>query len=124
MFCRKCGANIGEAQKCPYCGMEQGQNADTNEYNSNSNGSYGQPLYTQPVQQGTKSRLVAGLLQLFVGFLGIGRFYLGFAGLGVLQIIVTLLSCGIAGAIWGFVDGILILNGSVKFDGQGKWLED
>lgn len=117
MFCRKCGANIENAQKCPYCGMEQAEDANTNGYN-------GQPVYVPEIETGTKSKLVAGLLQLFVGFFGIGRFYLGFTGLGILQIVVTVLSCGIGGAIWGFVDGILILSGSVKFDGQGKWLAD
>lgn len=117
MFCKKCGANIGNEQKCPYCGMEQTENANNNGYN-------GQLFYTPVIETGTKSRLVAGLLQLFVGFFGIGRFYLGFAGLGILQIAATMLSCGIGGIIWGFVDGILILNGSVKFDGQGKWLTD
>lgn len=117
MFCRKCGANIGEAQKCPYCGMEQTETVNNNQYTGVSY------TYSTPPRS-DKSRLVAGLLQLFVGFLGIGRFYLGFAGTGVLQIVVSFFTCGIGGAIWGFVDGIMILSGSVKFDKQGNWLTD
>src|SRR3954470_22913982 len=36
-----------------------------------------------------RSKLVAGLLQLFLGGFGIGRFYLGDTKIGVWQIVVT-----------------------------------
>lgn len=68
-----------------------------------------------------KSKLVAGLLQLLVP-LGIGRFYLGYTGLGVGQLLVTIFTCGI-GAIWPFIDGILILVGNVR-DPEGRPLKD
>ncbi|MFP5021538.1 DUF1707 domain-containing protein [Pseudonocardia phyllosphaerae] len=56
-----------------------------------------------------KQKIVAGLLQILIPF-GIGRFYTGQAGLGVAQLLVTLLTFGF-GAIWPFVDGIVILAG-------------
>ena len=45
-----------------------------------------------------KSKLVAGLLQIFLPF-GIGRFYIGDTKIGVLQLVVTVLTCGIGG-LW------------------------
>jgi hypothetical protein len=55
-----------------------------------------------------KSKVVAGLLQLFLPF-GIGRFYTGHVGIGVAQLVLTLFF-GI-GMIWAFVDGIVLLAG-------------
>ena len=58
---------------------------------------------TQP-----KQKIVAGLLGIFLGSLGIHSFYLGKTGKGVLQIVVTFVTFGI-GALWGFIEGIIIL---------------
>jgi hypothetical protein len=74
---------------------------------------YGQPL-------SDKSKLVAGLLQLFLGGLGIGRFYLGYTNIGVIQIVVTVVTCGI-GSLWGLIDAILIMAGNVP-DSDGRTL--
>ncbi|HAS08102.1 MAG TPA: hypothetical protein DCR52_02330, partial [Actinobacteria bacterium] len=52
--------------------------------------------------------MVAGILGILIGGLGIHRFYLGYIGIGIAQIVVTLLTFGF-GAIWGFIEGILIL---------------
>lgn len=72
--------------------------------------------------QSDKSKMVAGLLQIFLGGLGIGRFYLGYTTIGVLQIVVTIFTFGI-GALWPFVDGIMILLGKVP-DAEGRALRD
>ncbi len=63
-----------------------------------------------------KQKLVAGLLQLLIP-LGIGRMYIGDTGVGVAQLLVTIFTCGI-GAVWPFIDGILILVGD-KTDVRG-----
>jgi hypothetical protein len=55
-----------------------------------------------------KDWLTATLLSLFVGTLGIDRFYLGYTTLGVLKLI-TLGGCG----IWALIDLILIAVGNV-----------
>lgn len=57
-----------------------------------------------------KQKIIAGLLGIFLGGFGIQRFYLGFTTIGIIQIVVTILTCGV-GAIWGFVEGILYLVG-------------
>jgi hypothetical protein len=66
-----------------------------------------------------KSKLVAGLLQIFLGGLGIGRFYIGDTKIAVWQIVVTVLTCGI-GSIWGLIDGIIILATDNVSDAQGR----
>jgi TM2 domain-containing membrane protein YozV len=84
----------------------------------------------QPFDPTLKSKLAAGLLGIFVGWLGIHRFYLGYTGIAVAQLILGLLgivTCGIttlAAAIWGLVEGILILTGSIDKDAQGKPLRE
>lgn len=64
-----------------------------------------------------KSFLVAVLLSIFVGSLGVDRFYLGYTGLGILKLI-TLGGCG----IWAIVDIILIATGNLK-DKSGRPLQ-
>ena len=66
------------------------------------------------------SRIAAGVLNIFLP--GVGRMYLGFVGLGILQLVVSIASCGIL-TVWPFVDGILMLVGAVPEDGLGRRLE-
>lgn len=70
---------------------------------------------------GQKSKLTAGLLGIFLGGLGIHSFYLGFTRRGVLQIVVTFLTLGL-GALWGFIEGILILADRMPRDANGQLL--
>ena len=65
--------------------------------------------------------MVAGLLQIFLGSFGVGRFYLA-PGMAVAQIAVTWLTCGIGG-IWPLIDGIMMLMDKVP-DSEGRKLRD
>jgi TM2 domain-containing membrane protein YozV len=56
-----------------------------------------------------KSKIVALILSIFLGELGIDRFYLGYIGLGILKLI----TCGGFG-IWWLIDLILIATGKLK----------
>ncbi len=84
--------------------------------------SYQYPPYADPY---AKSKIAAGLLGIFLGGFGIHRFYLGFTTIGVLQILVTIVTCGI-GSIWGLIEGILYLVGANGFttDATGRPLRD
>lgn len=64
-----------------------------------------------------KQKLIAGILQILLP-IGVGRFYTGDTGIGVAQLLVTVVTCGI-GALWSVVDGVLILVGD-KTDAQGR----
>jgi TM2 domain-containing membrane protein YozV len=55
-----------------------------------------------------KSKLAAGLLAIFLGWLGAHSFYLGKTGKGIIQIVVSIVTLGL-GALWGFIEGIIIL---------------
>lgn len=114
-FCTSCGAPLDEGQKfCTSCGAQVGAAAQAQTTNT-------QQPYTGGGEQ--KSKVAAGLLQIFLGGLGIGRFYLGYTGIGVAQLLVTLFTCGVGG-IWPFIDGIMILTGSVPTDANGVPLKD
>jgi TM2 domain/GYF domain 2 len=64
------------------------------------------PAAEIPYVFSNKDWLTAVLLSLFVGWLGIDRFYLGYTGLGI----VKLLTLGFFG-IWALIDLVLIIMG-------------
>lgn len=69
----------------------------------------------QSVPWSPKSKLAAGLFGIFLGGFGVHNFYLGFTGKAVAQLLITILSLGIlawVSAIWGLIEGILVLSSS------------
>ncbi len=99
-----------------------------------------EPIYAQSVQQQPmvapafqappveqKSKMVAGLLGIFVGAFGIHNFYLGNKKTAIIQLLITVLSCftlAIVSEIWGLVEGIQILTGNIATDANGIPLKD
>lgn len=110
-FCSNCGNEMNDNQDvCLKCGKE------VNRVNQNYNGVVSQ-----------KSKVAAGLLAIFLGTFGVHNFYLGYTGKAVTQLLLTILSCGllsIISAIWSLIEGILILTGSIKTDGNGNPLSE
>ncbi len=129
MYCRNCGSEISElAEVCIQCGVKKmvGSSYCPNCGEATNPGSdYCVKCGIKLAPAGeAKSRMAAGLLGIFLGGLGIHRFYLGYTGLGVVQLLVTLVTCGM-GSIWGLIEGILILcNSTITKDADGRPLKD
>ncbi len=69
-----------------------------------------------------KRKWVAAVLGLIFGAIGLHRIYLGFYGLGIAQILVTLITGGY-GVVWGFVEGVLLSTGHIYKDAKGRLLK-
>lgn len=72
-----------------------------------------------------KNKLVAGLLGILLGGLGVHRFYLGDMTGGVIRILLNI-ACG-AGALVGLIEGIIYLTKSdsdfqkIYIEGKKAW---
>ncbi len=89
-YCWSCGAEtVPHAELCVKCGVKL-------------------------IRGGEKDWLVALLLSILVGTLGVDRFYLGYVGIGILKL-VTVGGCG----IWWVVDIVLIATEKPP-DAQGR----
>lgn len=61
---------------------------------------------TPPVES---KRIICGILGILIGSLGIHKFVLGYPVAGIIQILITLFTCGIGGII-GLIEGIIYLT--------------
>ena len=66
-----------------------------------------------------KDFVTALLLSIFLGWIGVDRFYLGYTGLGIAKLAVSIFTCGIGGVIWGIIDIINIATGKMT-DSEGR----
>lgn len=105
-FCSNCGKEVQENQDvCLNCGVTIRKINNTNNI------------------PGAKSKIAAGLLGIFLGAFGVHNFYLGNNGKAVAQLLITILSCftlAIVSEIWGLIEGIMILTGSISTDAEGN----
>lgn len=132
-FCPQCGANVAD-------GTQYVRNAAFNwQHNSRNNHNnlyrrYSRYLreflisrhqcrdrlrFRRPISQRAKWQLVC--LAFSWALSGVHNFYLGYTGKAVAQLLITLLTCGfgsVISGIWGLIEGIMILTGSIKVDGK------
>jgi len=64
-----------------------------------------------PTQREESKRVVAGILGILLGGLGVHKFVLGYTTTGIIQLIISVLSCGILSVI-GLIEGIIYLTKS------------
>lgn len=62
----------------------------------------------QPVRQENK-KVLAGVLAIVLGSLGIHKFILGYTQEGIIQLIISAVTCGVGGII-GIIEGIIYLT--------------
>jgi TM2 domain-containing membrane protein YozV/ribosomal protein L40E len=90
-FCTECGAIVkAKAEICPKCGVRQ----------------LPPPNAWAGIAPNGKSKLVAALFALFLGGLGIHKFYLGQTGWGILYLIFF---WTVIPAVVGFIEGVMVL---------------
>ena len=136
MYCKNCGNQMDpNAAVCLNCGCAKGTGLS---YCANC----GQPVspgaavcttcgyatvQAPAVAPNAKSKLVAGLLGIFLGCYGVHNFYLGYTGKAVAQVLISVLSCFMltpVTGIWGLIEGIMILCGNINKDAKGNPLGD
>ena len=69
-----------------------------------------------------KDFVVAVILSALLGGLGVDRFYLGYTGLGIAKLAVSIVTCGFGGIIWQIIDFYLLVSGNMP-DAQGRALQ-
>ena len=157
-FCKNCGQSMNpNAAVCTFCGFAAGtgQNFCVNCGKQTVAGAaicincgfsvQGAQGYGTTVPPGSeqKSKMVAGLLGIFLGAFGVHNFYLGKTLFAIIHLILGVLgmlsfcvgsrmwfggggytSIGLlfimGSGIWGLVEGILILTGHTKTDAKGN----
>ncbi len=109
MFCKNCGAEMNEnAAVCLKCGSA---------------------ISNQNIAKGSKSKMAAGLLAIFLGYLGVHNFYLGYTKKAVIQLLVSLLGAFLFGlgplamSIWAIVEAVNIFQGKIT-DADGNALSE
>lgn len=64
-----------------------------------------------PASQPENKKVIAGILAILIGSLGVHKFVLGYTKEGIIQIIITFATCGF-GSIIGLIEGIIYLTKS------------
>jgi TM2 domain-containing membrane protein YozV len=125
--CRNCGAEIQPAAKvCIRCGLVPTQgNSFCSSCGATTRpaqvvcltcGSALTPVGTSGASE--KNKMAAGLLAIFLGALGIHKFYLGYSKAGAIMLVVTIVGSFLFGlgalamAIIGLIEGIFYLSKS------------
>ena len=124
MFCRNCAREIDDkAEKCTGCGLNP---VEANNY-CNYCGAYyerKEAYYCLACNRdllpiGWKSRITAGLLAIFLGFLGAHKFDLGQYGVGVAMMAISVIGSLFTGGfalyammLVGVIEGVIYLTRS------------
>ncbi len=72
--------------------------------------------FSQPPSQdlqrlGAEKKITAGICAILLGGFGVHKFILGYTTEGIIQIVITFVTCGIGGIV-GLIEGIIYLTKS------------
>ncbi len=139
MKCPKCGRETQDKTKfCGWCGADMRNQfkskekpiqpevmdeKDVKRQETRNNNPNPNPML-EP-----KSKLVAGLLAIFVGSFGVHNFYLGYTQRGLVQLLLTTVGSivivgPIVAGLWALIEGIQIFIGEINIDANGTKLKD
>ena len=130
VFCTSCGKQVNAASAGAGAAPAGAGFANAN----TSSSGFAQSAPSQPQAQtypDQKSKMVAGLLGIFLGYLGVHNFYLGFTGKAVWQLLLStlfgIITFGITimvASVWGLIEGIMILSSHNGKDAKGIPLKE
>lgn len=120
MYCTNCGVHLeDDAVFCTHCGHKVGrQTTQGRNILEDLNNGY------QDVMARPKSKLIAGLLAIVLGSLGIHDFYLGYTRRGVTHLLMWVFFLGWFSGIWALVEALYIFTGRISTDASGMPLTD
>jgi len=134
--CQNCGRVVRlNDNYCPSCGSlltggkpyAAGKKSDKKIHVDNP-----QCVISEPPSE-SHSRVIAALMAIFLGWLGLHNFYLGYYTRAVCQLVLAVivgpLTFGLASVavcIWSFIEGVLILANTAGYrtDARGVYLHD
>lgn len=130
--CPECGKQYSTQEKvsrvkCPYCGAEtnvsysEQQQTQWQQFNSQAANSLDSVFNNGP---SGKSRGIAGLLAILMGWCGLHYFSIGKTSAGVLFLLIAILSCGILATVTtivSIIQGVLFFT-STQEEFEMKWV--
>ena len=133
--CPECGKQYSTQEKvnrvkCPYCGAETNVSYSDQEPNFQEQwrqfGNQASNALDSVFNNGPsgKSRGIAGLLAILMGWCGLHYFYIGKTSAGVLFLLIALLSCGILGTVTfivSVIQGVLFFTVTQQ-EFEQKWV--
>lgn len=127
VFCTRCGAqNVDGSAVCSHCQATLPLVGYSPAYQEQPEFQAGYqpiqppaPMYGQEMvdwrAMGGDKKIVAGILALLLGPLGIHKFVLGYQSEGIIMLLVSVLSCGMLAVVMqviGIIEGIMYLTKS------------
>jgi TM2 domain-containing membrane protein YozV len=118
MYCKECGEkvnNMHNQEVCLNCGVTLNESNNISDKIKSYNG------------EGNNKKIVAGLLAIFLGGIGIHRFYLGYKEIGLVQLGLFLIGyilfwpATLLSSIWVLIDAVQVFTGKL-YNANGEVL--